>query len=337
MRLRFAVTVIAAICSTVALPRLAVASTYITFNMPGSCSAGVPTGINRWGSVTGYYAPCEEVANSGFLYQSNGTVTTFSAPKARSTYPMGISGTGWIVGYYSDAEGVFHGFLRNPKYTTLDVPGAGTKGDQGTQALSINDAGEISGVYFDSNSVEHGFTRDASGTYTSFDIPGGDGVTGALLNQAGQVAGSYTTQGDVSHGYIMQTDGTITTFDPPNSIGTSVTGINGSGETTGYYSLSGDTVQEFTSDQYGNVTTFNITGFGFNAGIEDNGDVIGSYKNAAIYHGWKRTAAGAVSYFSDPSAAGGLGTFSTCVSGNGKVAGLYYDSSGNQHNFVMLN
>jgi hypothetical protein len=256
---------------------------------------------------------------------------------------MSISGTGWIVGYYSDAEGVFHGFLRNPKYTTLDVPGAGTKGDQGTQALSINDAGQVAGIYIDSQSVGHGFIwQSDTGTFTTFDIPGGNGVTGALLNQAGQVAGTYTTQGsitqgNVSHGYIMQTDGTITTFDPPNSIGTSVTGINGSGETTGYYSLSADTVQEFTSDQYGNVTTFNITGFFQNAGLEDSGDVLGTYESAARAHGWKRTAAGVVSYFSDPSAAGGLGTFSTCVSGNGKVAGLYYDSSGNTHDFVMTN
>lgn len=197
--------------------------------------------------------------------------------------------------------------------------------------------GEISGVYFDASSVEHGFTRNALGNYTSFDISGGDGLTGAWLNQIGQVAGNYTTAGNVSHGYIMQTDGTITTFDPPGSLSTYVTGINSSGEMTGYYSLAGGTqIQEFTSDQYGDITTFNISGFMFSAGIEDNGNVVGQYKNAAIFHRWKRTAAGAVTYFSDPSAAG-MGTLPTCVNGNGKVAGIYYDSGGNQHNFVMLN
>ena len=248
---------------------------------------------------------------------------------------MSVSGTGWVVGYYDDRYGTHHGFLRNPKIATLDVPGAGTKGGQGTEALSINEAEEIAGIYFDSNSVEHGFIRDALGNYTSFDVTGGDAVTSAWLNESGQIAGNYTI-GLVSHGYMMQTDGAITTFDPPESTGTYVAGVNSSGEMAGYYAV-GEAIEAFTSDQYGDITTFSVSGLAYTAVIEDSGNVIGAYKNVATYHGWKESAAGGLTYFSDPAAAGGYGTLPACVSGNSKVAGAYYDSSGNPHNFVMTN
>jgi hypothetical protein len=333
VRLSF-VEAVFAICVAPVFAQHAAASTYVTFDVPGSCSAGVPYGINKWGSVTGFYTTCSSEPQ-GFLYQPNGVITTFTA-SVWGTNPMSINDTGWIVGYYNDKFGAHHGFLRTPKYTTLDVPGAGTNSGQGTEALSINNSGEISGVYFDANSVEHGFVRDASGNYTSFDVSGGSAVTSAGLNQTGQIAGNYTTAGNVSHGYVREADGTITAFDAPGSSGTYVIGINSTENTTGYFFPDAGGTEEFTRDQYGNVTTFNISGYLSSAGIQDNGNVIGSYKNGSKYHGWKRTAAGAVSYFSDPSATG-RGTFPTCVSGNDLVAGIYYDSSGNQHSFVMHN
>jgi hypothetical protein len=324
------------LCFAVFLQPLAGASTYNTFNMPGSCSpSGTATGINRWGSVTGFYQPCGGGTIQGFLYPSTGLITTILVSGSWGTYPMSISGAGSVVGYYVEPNGSYHGFLRNPKIVTIDVPGAGTINDQGTKALSINEAGEIAGIYFDSNSVEHGFIRDTQGSYTSFDVPGADEVTGAWLNESGQIAGNYTI-GLVSHGYIMQTDGTITTFDPPESTSTYVAGINSSGEMAGYYMV-GEAIDGFTSDQYGNITTFNVSGLAYTAGIEDNGNVVGAYKSAARYHGWKETDAGDLTYFSDPAAAGGYGTLPACVSGNSKVAGSYYDSSGNPHNFVMTN
>jgi len=324
-----------AICLALVSAQFAAAGTYITFNVPGACSAGVPYGVNKWGSVTGIYTTCSGNFPQGFLYQSSGVITTFAA-SVWGTYPMSINDSGWIVGYYNDKYGAHHGFLRNPKYTVLDVPGAGTNSGQGTEPLSVNDSGEISGVYFDANSVEHGFVRDAAGDYASFDVSGGDAVTGAWVNQYGQIAGNYTTAGNVPHGYVREADGTITTFDAPNSSGTYVVGINSTENTTGYFFPAGGGTEEFVRDQYGNITTFSISGYSSTAGIEDNDNVIGTYKNGSKYRGWNRTTSGAVSYFSDPSASG-LGTFPSCVSGNGRVAGIYYDSSGNQHSFVMLN
>jgi hypothetical protein len=63
------------------------------------------------------------------------------------------------AGWYFDASGVIHGFVRsaNGTITTLDAPGAGTGTSPatgfplGTQALSINNLGVITGYYIDEN------------------------------------------------------------------------------------------------------------------------------------------------------------------------------------------
>jgi hypothetical protein len=341
MHKAFALFAATMICLAFALPLPASAATYVTYDIPGAKGAGIPQGINKWGTVTGYYTTTSGTYY-GFLYQSSGVVTTFSvlASKVSGTYPMGINDSGWIVGYFYDATGL-HGFLRNPKYTTLDAPGAGNASGQGTEALSINDLGEIAGVFWDSSSVEHGFVRDASGNYTTFDIPGGSAVMNAVLNQSGEVAGTYnvhTTGANYTYGYVMDATGNITTFDVPGDVyGTSVVGINDSGQVTGTYYPTVNP-QEFVRDQFGNITTYNIAGYIWTAGIEDNGSVVGTYKvtNSNTRKGWQMTTGDVLTYFKDPSA-GSQGTYPWCVSGNGKIAGYYFDSQGNTHGFVKLN
>jgi hypothetical protein len=331
---------LALFCSLSALVTPASASTYVTFDVPSAEGAAIPEGVNKWGSVTGYYTTISQ-GDYGFLYQmSTGVVTTFSAVsnKVTSTYPMSINDSGWIVGYYYDSTGM-HGFLRNPKYTILNAPGAGTGNGQGTRALSINSSGEIAGVYWDSSSVEHGFVWDASGNYTTFSIPGGANVTSAVINDSGEVAGSYQATGpiDIPSGFTMDTSGNITTFLVPGSEETFVTGINSSGQLTGYYNMSGDQTEPFFRDQYGNFTTFSVPNYIWTAGIEDSGNVIGTDNpTSATRKGWQMTTAGDLTYFVDPNA-GSQGTVAWCVSGNGKVAGYYFDSSGNAHDFVKSN
>jgi hypothetical protein len=336
MRLPSALAVITALYLSLALPQPALGGTYVSFDVPGSNGSAKPFAINKWGSVTGYYVNSSG-GYDGFLYQVSGTITTFSVPGASRTYALSISGTGWIAGYYDDKAGTHHGFLRNPKYTTLDVPGAGTMSGQGTQALSINDAGQISGVFWDSNAVEHGFLRDALGNYTTFDVAGGTAVVSASLNQSGEIAGTYyAPPGFTGHGYVRDAAGNITTFDVPGALDTNVAGINATGQTTGYYNVTGSPVGQFFRDAAGTITTFTVSGYLWTAGIADNGDVYGLFKASGTDKGWKRSAAGAVTNFKDPSA-GSQGTFPTCVSGNGKVAGYYSDSQKVLHAFEKMN
>ena len=80
------------------------------------------------------------------------TFTTIDVPDATYTEANGINPAGEIVGLYSDASDVGHGYLFNKgKFTTIDVPGAVF-----TVALGINNPGQIVGLYFDS-SGGHGF------------------------------------------------------------------------------------------------------------------------------------------------------------------------------------
>ena len=73
-----------------------------------------------------------------------GRYTRFDAPDAVvQTVPIGINNRGVIVGKFTTADGVDHGFRRDAlgRFTTIDVPGAAA-----TQLTRINDRGQIVGL-----------------------------------------------------------------------------------------------------------------------------------------------------------------------------------------------
>jgi hypothetical protein len=99
--------------------------TITTFDVP---AAGMLAGqgtiiftasINREGVITGNYLDVSNVSH-GFVRDEDGTITTFDAPGAgisgnaslSGTTPIGNNARNWITGYYFDANGVGHGFLR---------------------------------------------------------------------------------------------------------------------------------------------------------------------------------------------------------------------------------
>jgi hypothetical protein len=81
-----------------------------TFGVPGATRYVEPQAINPAGAITGYFC-CE---NEGFLRAPDGAITKFKPPGASLTFPSAINATGAIIGVYSDANGVLHGFLRLP-------------------------------------------------------------------------------------------------------------------------------------------------------------------------------------------------------------------------------
>jgi hypothetical protein len=123
--------------------------------------------VNLFGEIAGFYIDPENVVH-GFVRSPLGTFTNFDIPQAAPQDPsnvvdwlLGFNDWGAITGDYTDANGVYHGFLRGPDgtITSFDAPGADlTPGDNnGTYPNSINDAGVITGTYQDSNNVFHGF------------------------------------------------------------------------------------------------------------------------------------------------------------------------------------
>jgi hypothetical protein len=138
-------------------------ATFITFDAPGAVFGTSPASINPEGAISGIYFD-GNFNGHGFLRARDGTITTFEAPDAlpggcctAGTVPQSINPAGAIAGFYYDASGEQHGFVRAPDgaITTFDVPGSTGTGFP----ISINPAGEIAGNYSDANFVGHGFLR----------------------------------------------------------------------------------------------------------------------------------------------------------------------------------
>src|SRR5437868_590382 len=161
------------------------APTITTFDVPG---AGTGPGqgnqgihINPAGAITGYYLDLGDVFH-GYVRTLDGTFATFDAPGAGTGPGQGtrteaaacINPAGAIVGFYTDASDVLHGYVRVPggTITTFDAPGAGTGPGQGTDCTAINPEGKISGIYVDASDVVHGYVRAPNGAITTFDVPG---------------------------------------------------------------------------------------------------------------------------------------------------------------------
>jgi uncharacterized membrane protein len=81
------------------------------------------------------------------------TFITLDFPGATATEASGINPEGQIVGDYTDASGVVHGFVLNRgTFTTIDVPGA-----TDTVVDGINPEGQIVGNFTDAMGILHGF------------------------------------------------------------------------------------------------------------------------------------------------------------------------------------
>jgi hypothetical protein len=232
------------------------------------------------------------------------SIITFDAPGAgtgagQGTQAIDLSPAGSIVGYYADASGVFHGFLRAPggAFTTIDAPGAGTGASQGTFAYSLNQPGAITGFYVDASNVAHGFLLARNGTFTSFDAPGagigaGQGTVAGNINPVGTIAGYYIDASSVEHGFVRAPDGTVTSFDAPGA-GTGAgqgtftaiaIGINQAGAISGAYSDSSFVIHSYVRAADGTITTFDAPGAGTgafqgtnNSGLNPAGATMGVY------------------------------------------------------------
>ena len=301
----------------------------IMFDAPGAESPGegVPfppndslgtyaVGMDDSGAVTGYVINAHGVSHSYLLAADGTTFTMFDVPGAGTGHGQGtfagnmsMSG-GLIAGWYIDATGMNHGFVRagNGAVTEFDVPAAATGPGLGTTtvwAQCVNPAGAVTGYYFDQNGAVHGYVRNPDGTIATFDAPGagtgsGQGTYTWAINPAGTTAGASQDNNGVYHGLLRAADGTITMFDAPaagtgNGQGTQAEGIDPTGAVTGYYTDANN-----------------------------------------VSHGYLRTVDGKFTFFDAPGAGkgSGLGTFPMTNNSTGMVTGYYVDGGGVYHGFV---
>lgn len=151
-------------------------------------------------------------------------IISFDVPASNGngTVPIGVNLAGTITGWYWDASGVAHGFLRSADgtYTTIDGPNA----PSGTLPVGINLFGAVAGFYNDADFVSHGFVRAPDGKFTTFEAPGADtnpadaaGTLVSGINAFGAISGYYVDSNFIIHGYLRTPDGKFTSFDVPGS------------------------------------------------------------------------------------------------------------------------
>jgi hypothetical protein len=229
---------------------------------------------------------------------------------------------GEIVGSYTDANIVPHGFLRLPngQFISFDAPGAGLGHglNQGTVAIAINNLGEIAGQFQDSNYVFHGFVRYPNGSFTTFDEPdaGAQANQGTLafnINLRGTTAGIYIDASNVQHGFVRSPANKFTSSDPAGSVFTYVceeTCLTLDGTVAGFYTDSSNVTHGFVRQVYGTITTFDapapvgLTTIGTIGGsINAKGEISGySLDSNFVFHGFVRRPDGSFTTFDDPEA-----------------------------------
>jgi probable HAF family extracellular repeat protein len=225
-----------------------------------------------------------------------GRYTGFDAPGAvMQTGAAAINNVGKIAGNYVDADGTYHGFLRDRRgrFTTIDMPGA-----MATQPSDMNDLDQVVGIYSTTarqpqatNANPRGFLLDR-GRFIRIDVPGAMLTRANGVNNRRQVVGEFVDAAGNSHGFLWDR-ARFTTIDVPGASATSVLNINDRGQLIGGY-VKDLTEQPLTFHGFqldkGRVTTFDappgpltlmlgnnnrgqVVGAGATGGVTDGGPV----------------------------------------------------------------
>jgi hypothetical protein len=246
-----------------------------------------------------------------------GAFVTFDVPGATGlTQPEAINPAGTVAGYFADAGGVYHSFLRTSDGTITPF------GPPYAIAVGITPDGTIVG-----SSLGRGYLRAPNGTITIFSAPFFHVSTiPTAINPAGVVTGffGFPNLGD-SHGFLRAPNGTFTTFDPLGSTFTQPEAINPAGTVTGQYADIRSFDHGFLRTSDGTITAFDPPGslFTFPAAINPAGTIVGSFlsPNFQTSHGFLRAPNGTITVFDPP---GSLSTVPQAITPGGAIVGSYF-------------
>jgi hypothetical protein len=262
-------------------------------------------------------------------------IVSFDVPGSITTYALGITSAGVVVGDYTDTNNVLHGFTYDTSgnFVTLDAPGAGTGSGQGTRPISVSPSGEICGVYIDQYGHDQGFFRNTAGTFTTLNITGEVASPfPTSVNDNAQVVGPYDDSNYQTVGFLWTASGPITSFAPANSTFLEDAFINSSGQIAGYF----DTRVKrrgYFRDVNGSITVFDgspsATGTFVHA-LNDSASITGFFTDTTGYHGFVRQGRNITEF----DVNGSTLTEGEGINNAGTVTGFYADASGVSHGFT---
>jgi hypothetical protein len=244
-----------------------------------------------------------------------------------------VNNLGHIVGYYTQADGIFHGFLDIAgTFTTVDDPSA----TSGTGLSDINGSDQIVGSYNFTDSGHplegaHGFLLNGS-TFSAIDYPAG-GVTSTTpvgINDFGDVVGLYRMNSP-GIGFLLS-GGVYSSITFPGGCCTHAHGINNSGQIVGQYKTPDDTAPQQGFLKTGNTfTTINYPGATRTTlqGINNSGDIVGNARIASADFAFLYTGGN----FFSIAFPGAIATQVGKLNDNDEIVGYYQDTGGLYHGF----
>ena len=146
-------------------------------------------GINDDGVAVGNAFTSSGNSVAWIWVPSTASYSFFAVPGAAeySTSPSGLNDKGQVAGYFADASGVYHGFLKEyGTYTILDMPGAPF-----TFLDDLNNSGVVQGQIYDAANAAEGFVATSGGLFTNVNYPGAGNSALVGINDRGDVCGSY--------------------------------------------------------------------------------------------------------------------------------------------------
>ena len=303
---------------------------------------------------------------SATTYSFSGPIDPSVGDTVQSAF---INDAGEVVGTYTDANFVTHGFtdisgtittVNDGTAATTDVTavndggafvgygvGAGgiaTDWFVATSAGVLTDFADPMGVQVEPVAVNaggtvvgsynaEGFIGTAAGGLTALvSAPGAQTTTISAINAGGTIVGDYNDASGVQHGFI-DAAGVITTVDPAGSIQTTLNAINASGEAAGTFEDSSGNTSGFT-DSAGVISTFAVpSNFGLVVtGINDAGAVAGYYVDSNDLAEESFVLSGGV--LATVSVPNSPDTEILGINDGGTIVGVSDDTNGFEHGFT---
>jgi nitrite reductase/ring-hydroxylating ferredoxin subunit len=253
-------------------------------------------GINNSGLIAGFYGSGDAGhPNQGYLLRPPGGFTAVDFPGEAQTQLTGLNDRGVQVGYfYPTNNGVpvdnqFGFYVKDGAFVSVNNPKTPTNPDPGVlienQLMGVNDRDIAVGFYNDASGNSHGYTYDIKTGTFSADIndPSAVSTVSAAINDRGGVAGFYTDASGAVHGFLER-DGHFKTVDAPGATTTELLGLNDRGEAVGEDVVGGVThglIYDARTGVFTNVDAPNSAGFTLFNGLNDKGDIVGFYTDAA--------------------------------------------------------